>query len=194
MLQEYSVFPSCLLLCSTSTRYGGNQAEREAKAASAAAPAAGDKKAVKGGAAAAAAGGDKKGAGEKKEKAAAAGGDKAAAGEKPAGEKKEKAAGEKKEKVAGEKKEKGAGGKEPEGPIDVSRLDIRVGFIKKAWRHPDAESLYVEEIDVGEEQPRQVRGQVKRVVCCTRIRMRAAHRSLWPLAEFSRLVKISQQI
>jgi methionyl-tRNA synthetase len=31
-----------------------------------------------------------------------------------------------------------------------------VGYIKKAWRHPDAESLYIEEIDVGEEQPRQV--------------------------------------
>ena len=32
----------------------------------------------------------------------------------------------------------------------------QVGLIKKAWRHPDAESLYIEEIDVGEEQPRQV--------------------------------------
>ena len=29
-------------------------------------------------------------------------------------------------------------------------------MIRKAQRHPDAESLYVEEIDVGEEQPRQV--------------------------------------
>ena len=33
---------------------------------------------------------------------------------------------------------------------------FQVGLIKKAWRHPDAESLYIEEIDVGEEQPRQV--------------------------------------
>lgn len=52
--------------------------------------------------------------------------------------------------------------KEVEGPMDVSRLDIRVGLIKKAWKHPDAESLYVEEIDVGEGQPRQVvSGHVK---------------------------------
>eukprot|EP00775_Hariotina_reticulata_P006776 gene6776-6993_t len=47
--------------------------------------------------------------------------------------------------------------KEPEGPADISRVDIRVGFINKAWRHPDADSLYVEEIDVGEEAgPRTV--------------------------------------
>jgi tRNA-binding EMAP/Myf-like protein len=34
----------------------------------------------------------------------------------------------------------------------------QVGRILKAWRHPDADSLYVEEIDVGEAAPRQVRG------------------------------------
>jgi methionyl-tRNA synthetase len=47
---------------------------------------------------------------------------------------------------------KGGGKKqaEPEGPVDISRIDIRVGFITKAWRHPDADSLYVEEIDLGE--------------------------------------------
>ncbi|GAB2265509.1 hypothetical protein Dimus_000559 [Dionaea muscipula] len=33
-------------------------------------------------------------------------------------------------------------------------LDIRVGRILKAWRHPDADSLYVEEIDIGESEPR----------------------------------------
>jgi tRNA-binding EMAP/Myf-like protein len=31
-----------------------------------------------------------------------------------------------------------------------------VGLIKKAEKHPDADSLYVEEIDVGEEAPRTV--------------------------------------
>ncbi|GBG92400.1 hypothetical protein CBR_g55333 [Chara braunii] len=41
-------------------------------------------------------------------------------------------------------------------PLDVSRLDLRVGLIKKCWKHPDADSLYVEEIDVGEAQPRTV--------------------------------------
>lgn len=44
----------------------------------------------------------------------------------------------------------------PAGPPDVSRLDLRVGCITKAWRHPDADSLYVEEIDVGEGAPRTV--------------------------------------
>ncbi|GAB4819697.1 hypothetical protein N2152v2_006743 [Parachlorella kessleri] len=39
---------------------------------------------------------------------------------------------------------------------DVSRVDLRVGLIRKAWRHPDAESLYVEEVDVGEPEPRTV--------------------------------------
>lgn len=29
-------------------------------------------------------------------------------------------------------------------------------MIRKAWKHPDAESLYVEEADLGEEQPRTV--------------------------------------
>ncbi|KAL9155502.1 hypothetical protein ABFS82_09G007500 [Erythranthe guttata] len=43
-----------------------------------------------------------------------------------------------------------------EAEISISRLDIRVGLITKAQKHPDADSLYVEEIDVGEAQPRTV--------------------------------------
>ncbi|CAI9117662.1 OLC1v1019103C2 [Oldenlandia corymbosa var. corymbosa] len=43
-----------------------------------------------------------------------------------------------------------------ESEITVSRLDIRVGLITKVQKHPDADSLYVEEIDVGEAQPRTV--------------------------------------
>lgn len=43
---------------------------------------------------------------------------------------------------------------EPE--ISITRLDIRVGKIIKAQKHPDADSLYIEEIDVGEAQPRTV--------------------------------------
>ena len=35
---------------------------------------------------------------------------------------------------------------------DVRRLDIRVGKILKAEQHPDADSLYVEQIDVGDEE------------------------------------------
>jgi len=41
-------------------------------------------------------------------------------------------------------------------PIDISRIDLRVGQITKVWKHPEAESLYIEEIDVGEEAPRTV--------------------------------------
>ena len=48
--------------------------------------------------------------------------------------------------------------KEPpkDAPVDVSRLCIRVGTITKVWRHPDAEKLYCELIDIGESAPRQV--------------------------------------
>lgn len=36
----------------------------------------------------------------------------------------------------------------------ANTLDIRVGKIIKAWRHEEADSLYVEEVDVGEPEPR----------------------------------------
>lgn len=40
---------------------------------------------------------------------------------------------------------------------DLDLLDIRVGKILKAWKHPEADSLYVEEVDVGEaEGPRTI--------------------------------------
>ncbi|KAJ0467710.1 putative methionine--tRNA ligase [Helianthus annuus] len=60
--------------------------------------------------------------------------------------KKERAA-----KSAGEPKTKGAAAVEKQVTID--RLDIRVGVIKEVQKHPDANSLYVEKIDVGEEEP-----------------------------------------
>lgn len=45
----------------------------------------------------------------------------------------------------------------PEDPKVVEGLDIRVGRILKAWKHPEADSLYVEEVDVGEESgPRTI--------------------------------------
>lgn len=40
--------------------------------------------------------------------------------------------------------------------IDISKLDIRVGVIKKAWLHEEADKLFCEEIDIGEESPRQI--------------------------------------
>lgn len=40
---------------------------------------------------------------------------------------------------------------------DLDLLDIRVGKIVKAWKHPEADSLFVEEVDVGEpEGPRTI--------------------------------------
>uniref|UniRef100_A0A8C0CPC3 Tyrosine--tRNA ligase n=1 Tax=Balaenoptera musculus TaxID=9771 RepID=A0A8C0CPC3_BALMU len=44
---------------------------------------------------------------------------------------------------------------EPEEVIP-SRLDIRVGRVISVDKHPDADSLYVEKIDVGEAEPRTV--------------------------------------
>lgn len=41
--------------------------------------------------------------------------------------------------------------------IDISKLDIRVGVINKAWLHEEADKLFCEEIDIGEESgPRQI--------------------------------------
>eukprot|EP00543_Licmophora_paradoxa_P010468 CAMPEP_0202457778 /NCGR_PEP_ID=MMETSP1360-20130828/14697_1 /ASSEMBLY_ACC=CAM_ASM_000848 /TAXON_ID=515479 /ORGANISM="Licmophora paradoxa, Strain CCMP2313" /LENGTH=823 /DNA_ID=CAMNT_0049077941 /DNA_START=68 /DNA_END=2539 /DNA_ORIENTATION=- len=42
-----------------------------------------------------------------------------------------------------------------EGP-PITALDIRVGKILKVWEHENADKLYCEEIDVGEDEPRQV--------------------------------------
>ncbi|XP_020955926.1 aminoacyl tRNA synthase complex-interacting multifunctional protein 1 isoform X1 [Sus scrofa] len=66
-----------------------------------------------------------------------------------------------KEKVEkkGEKKEKkqqSVAGSADSKPVDVSRLDLRIGCITTARKHPDADSLYVEEVDVGETAPRTV--------------------------------------
>merc|ERR1711936_1235168 len=40
--------------------------------------------------------------------------------------------------------------------IDVSKLNMRVGKIVSVKKHPDADTLYVEEVDVGEEKNRTV--------------------------------------
>ncbi|EJU03255.1 nucleic acid-binding protein [Dacryopinax primogenitus] len=55
----------------------------------------------------------------------------------------------------------GKGGKAPAAaPEDSepapSMIDLRVGHILSVKRHPDADSLYVEQIDVGEPEPRTV--------------------------------------
>lgn len=40
--------------------------------------------------------------------------------------------------------------------ITPSRLDIRIGKIVEVSKHPDADALYVEKIDLGEEKPRTI--------------------------------------
>jgi len=46
--------------------------------------------------------------------------------------------------------------------IDISKLDIRVGLITKAWNHDEADKLYCEEIDVGEDSgPRNIASGLK---------------------------------
>jgi len=49
-------------------------------------------------------------------------------------------------------------GNKPVEPDEVApyRLDIRIGKIVEVSRHPDAEKLYVEKIDVGEPSPRTI--------------------------------------
>ncbi|XP_078267749.1 aminoacyl tRNA synthase complex-interacting multifunctional protein 1a isoform X2 [Rhinoraja longicauda] len=73
---------------------------------------------------------------------------------------------DKKPDKKGEKKEKKQtmGSGDDSKPIDVSRLDLRVGCITSVKRHPDADLLYIEEVDVGETNPRTVvSGLVKHV-------------------------------
>ncbi|CAG8520593.1 9075_t:CDS:10 [Funneliformis mosseae] len=76
------------------------------------------------------------------------------------GKKSDKKAAKEAEKASkkGEKKEKRENKKEAtvELVISPSLLDLRVGHIIKAEKHPDADSLYVEKIDVGEAEPRTV--------------------------------------
>ncbi|KAL9559042.1 hypothetical protein MBANPS3_000605 [Mucor bainieri] len=61
----------------------------------------------------------------------------------------------KKEKKKAEKKPAAPAPVETDQPV-VSRIDIRVGLIKSVKKHEGADSLYVEEIDIGEEEPRTI--------------------------------------
>ncbi|XP_028661030.1 aminoacyl tRNA synthase complex-interacting multifunctional protein 1a isoform X1 [Erpetoichthys calabaricus] len=63
---------------------------------------------------------------------------------------------EKPEKKGEKKDKKQLPGEDDSKPVDVARLDLRVGRIVMAKKHPDADSLYVEEVDVGEPAARTV--------------------------------------
>ena len=66
------------------------------------------------------------------------------------------------EKKKGEKKQQQPAAAEV--PVDVTAVDMRIGRIIGVEKHPDADSLYVEQIDCGEEVPRTVvSGLVKHV-------------------------------
>lgn len=69
---------------------------------------------------------------------------------------------EKKEKKL--KEPKGKPEPSPELPIDIGRLDLRIAKVVDVQKHPDADSLYVLQINCGEEKPRTVcSGLVKHV-------------------------------
>lgn len=58
------------------------------------------------------------------------------------------------------KKEKGSPKEDP----TFDFLDVRVGLIKSIGPHPNADALYVEEIDLGEEKPRTVVSGLRKFV------------------------------
>ena len=117
---------------------------------------------------------------KKKEKAAAAGGE-APAGEsvkekaKEAGEKAKDVAGAVAAKVPGVKKEKKEKQPKPpkaaavEKPLTPAMIDLRVGHILKAERHPNADSLFVSTINCGDapgtDNTSEYEGKIVRTVC-----------------------------
>lgn len=69
----------------------------------------------------------------------------------------------KKEKTVKEGKPKSD--PQEELPVDIGRLDLRIGKVVDVQKHPDADSLYVLKISCGEENPRTVcSGLVKHVL------------------------------
>lgn len=62
----------------------------------------------------------------------------------------------KKEKPAASAADVAATSGSSDGPIDISRLDLRIGRIIEVSKHPDADALYVEKMDLGEEKPRTI--------------------------------------
>eukprot|EP01054_Gregarina_sp_Poly1_P008817 Gregarina_sp_Poly_1__8816@NODE_529_length_7665_cov_158_586733_g419_i0_p3_GENE_NODE_529_length_7665_cov_158_586733_g419_i0NODE_529_length_7665_cov_158_586733_g419_i0_p3_ORF_typecomplete_len392_score53_94tRNA_bind/PF01588_20/1e24_NODE_529_length_7665_cov_158_586733_g419_i033664541 len=54
---------------------------------------------------------------------------------------------------------------EPIRPLnDATRMELKVGLITKVWAHPDADSLYCEEIDVGESEVRKIASGLRNFV------------------------------
>ena len=72
--------------------------------------------------------------------------------EKPKGDGKKKAKKQKTPKKPQKPKNAPANVDQP----DICKLEFKVGQITKVWVHPDADKLYCEEIECGEEKPRQI--------------------------------------
>ncbi|CAH2063465.1 unnamed protein product [Thlaspi arvense] len=56
--------------------------------------------------------------------------------------------------VSADESEKKSESQEDNVKETANLLDIKVGRIVKAWQHEEADSLYVEEVDIGEAEPR----------------------------------------
>lgn len=78
--------------------------------------------------------------------------------EKQIAKQKEKAAKKEKAAAATNKKEETKAGSDE---MDPSKLDFRVGLVKKCWPHPEAEKLLCEEIDMGNGEQRQIASGIK---------------------------------
>ncbi|KAL3943142.1 MAG: hypothetical protein SGBAC_002791 [Bacillariaceae sp.] len=52
----------------------------------------------------------------------------------------------------------------PADQPDICKLEFKVGVITKVWNHPEADKLYCEEIDVGEESVRQIASGLRLLV------------------------------
>ena len=66
---------------------------------------------------------------------------------------------QKKKPPANKKNNRQPAGPSPEelaAQPEICKLEFKVGVITKVWEHPMADKLYCEEIDVGEESPRQI--------------------------------------
>jgi len=59
---------------------------------------------------------------------------------------------DKKERTNRGAKEEKTAKRAPNTALDISRFDLRVGKVLSVAKHPDADTLYVEQIDVGEEK------------------------------------------
>lgn len=71
-------------------------------------------------------------------------------------EQKKAAADKRAQKAANKAKKKPQQAQPAAKELDITALDIRVGKIIKAWHHAEADKLFCEEIDMGEDKPRQI--------------------------------------